>query len=162
MQANTSGFLSAYRIHVSFFLVYLCTLKELRMYVPVGFMEIRHSYICRQFIPLMVLLNYVGTYCSIPHIGPPSCVLVSFEESILREWGGTTGVECTAVGGSAGAHHLMLWRHGGQLLASINGSHLRYQTTPHQYGTYTCSVGNISNSSTLQERGTYYDTCVSA
>ena len=85
---------------------------------------------------------------------PPSSVLLSFDEAILREWGGTTGVECTAVGGGpAEAHHLMLQGHGGQLLANVNGSHLHYQTTPHQYGTYTCSVGNISNSSTLQERG---------
>ena len=82
-------------------------------------------------------------------IGEPSYVNLAFEESILIH----TTVECTAIGGeSPELFNLTLWRND-ELLAQINGDCLTYTTSPGSYGTYTCNVDGVQNSSVLQERG---------
>ena len=82
-------------------------------------------------------------------IGEPSYVNLAFEESTLIH----TIVECTAIDGeSPELFNLTLWRNG-ELLAQVSGDHLTYTTSPGSYGTYTCGVDGVQNSSVLQERG---------
>ena len=85
-------------------------------------------------------------------IGPPSSVYLIFEESVLMQTESTI-VECTAIGGeSPEIFNLTLWRNG-ELLAQVSGDHLTYTTSSGSYGTYTCDVDGVQNSSVLQERG---------
>ena len=80
---------------------------------------------------------------------PPSGVSLHSEEVGV----GVSTVECIAVGGEPpDAFNLTLWRNG-QLLAHTNGDHLSYSTRPHDYGNYTCRVGDLHNTSLLAERG---------
>ena len=94
------------------------------------------------------------SFLSLFHTGPPSSVLLHFQQPSLPQ-GESTVVECTAVGGEPReAFNLTLWRNN-ELLTSVNGECLTYTTQSHLYGTYTCAVGNIQNSSILQERGVH-------
>ena len=64
-------------------------------------------------------------------------------------------VQCTAIGGeSPELFNLTLWRND-EVLAQVSGDHLTYTTSPGLYGTYTCGVDGVQNSSVLQERGKY-------
>ena len=82
-------------------------------------------------------------------IGEPSYVNLAFEESTLIH----TIVECTAIDGeSPELFNLTFWRND-VLLAQVSGDHLTYTTSPGSYGTYTCDVDGVQNSSVLQERG---------
>ena len=60
-------------------------------------------------------------------------------------------MRCTAVGGGP-LVALTLWRNG-ELIAHDNGRSLSHVTTPYQYGTYTCGVGSLRNTSVLMEKG---------
>lgn len=86
---------------------------------------------------------------SVCHAGLPSSVLMDFESPILAGLE-TTTVRCTAVGGGA-MEVFKLWRNE-ELIASADGRHLSHVTTPYHYGTYTCGVGSLRNTSVLMER----------
>ena len=78
-----------------------------------------------------------------------------FEESIFIQ-AESTIVECTAIGGeSTELFNLTLWRND-ELLAQVSGDHLTYTTSPGSYGTYTCDVDGVQNSSVLQEQGKHH------
>ena len=81
--------------------------------------------------------------------GLPS-VVIHFESPILTGQE-TTTVRCTAVGGGP-LEAFTLWRNE-ELIARGNGRSLSHVTTPYQYGTYTCGVGSLRNTSVLMERG---------
>ena len=92
-----------------------------------------------------------------PGIGDPSHVNLMFEESTLIHPAFTT-VQCTAIGGeSPELFNLTLWRND-ELLAQVSEDHLTYTTSPGSYGTYTCGVDGVQNSSVLQERGKHVTT----
>ena len=80
----------------------------------------------------------------------PSSVVIHFEPPILTGLE-TTTVRCTAVGGGP-LEAFTLWRNE-ELIARGNGRSLSHVTTPYQYGTYTCGVGSLRNTSVLMERG---------
>ena len=81
-------------------------------------------------------------------------MLLHFREPVLMELE-STAVECTAVDGEPPeAINLTLWWNE-ELIARVNGNHLSYSTTPHPYGTYRCSAGDVHNTSILFERGEY-------
>ena len=87
------------------------------------------------------------------------------EESTLIQTESTI-VECTAIGGEPPElFNLTLWRND-ELLAQVSGDHLTYTTSPGSYGTYTCDVDGVQNSSVLQEQGKiitqffYYLMCI--
>ena len=85
-------------------------------------------------------------------LGESSYVNLVFEETTLIHPAFTI-VQCTAIGGeSPELFNLTLWRNG-ELLAQVSGDHLTYTTSPGSYGTYTCDVDGVQNSSVLQERG---------
>ena len=85
-------------------------------------------------------------------LGPPSSVLLHFQQSSLT-LGESTVVECTAVGGEPReAFNLTLWRNN-EFLTGVNGDRLSYSTEHNPFGTYRCAVGNIQNSSVMLERG---------
>ena len=75
-----------------------------------------------------------------------------FAESTLIQTQSTT-MECIAIGGaSPELFNLTLWRND-VLLAQVSGDHLTYTTSPGLYGTYTCDVDGVQNSSVFQEQG---------
>ena len=80
-----------------------------------------------------------------------------FEETTLIHPAFTI-VQCTAIDGeSPELFNLTLWRND-ELLAQVSGDHLTYTTSPGLYGTYTCGVNGVQNSSVLQERGKHVTT----
>ena len=92
-------------------------------------------------------LGTAAVLCNV--LGPPSSVLLHFEDPVLTELDSTV-VECTAVGGEF--FNLTLWWNE-ELVASVNGRHISYSTSSHPYGTYRCSVGDFHNTSVLLEKG---------
>lgn len=86
------------------------------------------------------------------HSGPPSSVLLQVQQLALTT-NESTSIECSVVGGGPReSFNLTLWRNT-QLVDKVTGDYLSYVTRFHPYGTYTCAVGGIANSSMLQERG---------
>ena len=79
-------------------------------------------------------------------------MLLQFQQSAFTT-DESTLIKCNAIGGEPrDFHNLTLWKNG-QQLAQVTGDYLSYITQFHPYGTYTCAVDGITNSSLLLERG---------